>query len=345
MKLTNIITGILAAGVFSSAFFAQAQQGDPATTLNAVIQAKNAKGMGQVRLVQPPTVAKGVLRLIPPGQGADTTPRDMQTKDFKVFMILTPADLVEARRTYAEGNLSTAKRQLAAVRAKYVDFAGLPDSPSVQAARMELPCLARLHDWAGLAKAVEAFPHPRLQESADRATLEAARLLSQVSDDPATADARMKAIDALLADNGKMKHLHNTEFGWLKYAQGRALASGISTDKVPADKVEQASKAVDAYCEAAVCYRGGEMEIATDALRRAFHLLWAMPGVKEYGAAASKGMDAKAWNTAPADFREAVALANMLLTVIDPKIDDAAVKQAAGYFVNTLQGKRPAEQK
>lgn len=338
MKLTKVFASFLAAGAFASL---SAQQTDPSTTLDVIIQPKNSKGMGAARLVQPPAVAKGVLRFVVLGNNVDPTPRDATTKDFKVFMIMTPPDLVAAQQTYAEGNLSAAKRQLAAVRSKYVDFAGLPDSPSVKAALMELRCLARLQDWNGLSKAVEAFPHPRLQDSADRAVLDAARLLSQVSDDPATAEARQKEIAAMLADSGKMKALNSTEYGWLKYAQGRALASGIPTDSVPEAKKSQASLAVDAYCEAAVCYRGGEMEIATDALLRAFHLLWAMPNVKAY-AASAKNIDAKKWNEAPADFRDAVALANLLTTVIAPETKDNAVHQAAGLFVNTLEGKKPA---
>lgn len=339
MKLTNIITGILAAGLFSGALYAQ--QGDPSATLNALIQLKNSKSMAQVRLVQPPAVAKGVLRLVPLGQNVDPTPRDMQTKELKVLMIMTPPELAEARRVYAEGNLNSAKRQLAAVRTKYADFAALPNNPAVQAAAMELRCLARLHDWAGLGKAVEGFPHPDLQDSGVRSVLAAARLLSQVSDDPATAAARLKEVEDMLAAPSKMKHLHSTEYGWLKYAQGRALASGISTDSVPADKQAQASKAVDALCEAAVCYRGAEMELAVDALHRAFHLLWAMPGVKAY-ANAAKNMDAKKWGEAPVDFREAVAMAHLLTTVLDPETKDSAVQQAAGLFVNTQEGKRPA---
>lgn len=339
MKLSNIITGILAAGLFSGVL--SAQQGDPAATLNAIVQMKNNKAMAQVRLVQPPTVAKGVVRIIPLGQGVDPTPRDMQTKDFQVLMVMTPPELAEARRVYAEGNLSSAKRLLAATRTKYADFSALPESPSVQAAHTELRCLARLLDWAGLGKAVEAFPHPNLQSSADRAVLAAARLLSQVSDDPATAAARLKEIEAMLADSGKMKNLHSTEYGWLKYAQARALESGLPADTIPADKQAQAYKAVDAFCEAAVCYRGSEMEIAADALRRAFNILWAMPGVKPY-ANAARQMDAKKWSEAPADFREAVALANMLTTVISPEIKDNSIQNAAAFFVNTQEGKRPA---
>ena len=341
MNMTNIISGVLTAGVLFSGALSAQQQGDPAATLNAIVQAKSAKGLTPVRLVNPEIIDKGKLRLIPLGQNADPTPRDMTSKELKVLAIMAPPELVEARRLYSEGNLNAAKRKLAETRVKYTNFVGLPDSPSVQAARTELRCLARLRDWAGLAKAVEEFPYPKLQESTDRAMLNAARLLSHVSDDPATAADRRKDIEAQLADTNRIKRLHSTEYGWLKYALGRALASGIPTDSVPEDKVSQASQAVDAYCEAAVCYRGGEMEIATDALVRAFHLLWAMPGVKHYGNTVKK-MDAKKWNEAPADFRDAVAMANMLTTILAPELKDAAVQQAAGYFVNTQEGKRPA---
>lgn len=326
MKLMKVLTCLLAAGAFS---VLSAQESDLGTTLNAIMQPKNSKNAGGVRLVQPPAVAKGVLRFVLKDEIHDAT-----TKDFKVLLIMTPQDLADAQRAYAEGNLNSAKRQLAAVRTKYAAFAGLPDSPAVKAALMELKCLARLQDWSGLAKAVEAFPYPRFQDAADRAVLEAARLLSTVSDDPGTAAARQKEIEAFMADSAKMKLIHSTEYGWLKYALGRAQASG-------SPEGAQASLAVDSFCEAAMCYRGGEMELAEDAMKRAFHLLWNMPGVKTYGTTAKK-MDEKKWNTAPAEFRDAVALANLLTTVVAPDIKDDAVRQAAGYFVNTLEGKKPA---
>lgn len=339
MKLTNVITFLFAAATVAP--LTAQQPADPTVMLNVLAQPKGAKGVGFFRLLQPPAVAKGALRIVPVSNSGDAEPRDLTTKDFKVLMVMTPPELAEAQRTYAGGNLSSAKTQLAAVRSKYSNFAGLPDSPAVKAAGLELRCLARLQDWDGLGKAVEAFPHPRLQSSTDRAVLEAARLLSQVSDDVATAPARLKALDTLLADGAKMKRLNTTEYGWLKYAQGRALASGLPTDAIPEDKVQQASQAVDAFCESAVCYRGGDMELAADAMTRAFHLLWAMPGVKAYGLAAKK-MDIKKWNDAPANFRDAVALANMLTTIFAPDTKDNAVQQAAGYFVNALEGKKPA---
>ena len=332
MKLTKAITFFLAAGALAS--LSAQQPADMGTTLDVAAQPKNSKTLYPLRLLQPAAVAKNAVRYVVLVRDQDPTPRDGSTKDFKVFMIMTPPDLAEAQRSYSEGNLNAAKRQLAAVRTKYADFAGLPDSPAVKAGLLELRCLARLQDWSGLSKAVEAFPWPKLQDAADRAVLGAARLLSQVSDDPATAAARQKEIASFLADTGKMKHLHSTEYGWLKYAQGRALESAAADGN-------SASQAVDAYCEAAVCYRGGEMELATDAMKRAFHLLWGMPGVKAYGTSAKK-MDIKKWNEAPANFRDAVAMANMLVSIIDPEIKDDAIRQAAGYFVNAQEGKRPA---
>lgn len=326
MKLTKVFTCLLAAGALS---VLSAQEADMGTTLNAIVQTKNAKNAVGVRLVQPQTVSKGTVRLV-----SNDEVREFKTKDFKVLLIMTPQDLADAQRVYAEGNLNTAKRQLAAVRTKYAAFSGLPDSPSVKAALLELRCLARLQDWSGLAKAIEAFPYPSLQDASDRAVLDAARLLSKVSDDPATADARQKELEAFMADSAKMKLIHSTEYGWLKYALGRALASGTPEGA-------KASLAVDTFCEAAVCYRGGEMELAVDAMKRAFHLLWNMPVVKSY-ATASKNMDVKKWNEAPAEFRDAVALANMLTTILAPDIKDDTVRQAAGYFVNALEGKKPA---
>ena len=332
MKLMKVMTLCAAVGALSS-LHAQ-QPADLGTTLDAIVVPTNAKKPVAARLLRPAAVSKGGLRMLVLNRSVDEEPRDLTTKDLKTLLIMTPPDLATAQRTYAEGSLSSAKKQLAAVRTKYADFAGLPDSPAVKAALLELRCLARMQDWEALGKAVEDFPYPRFQEASDRAVLDAARVLSQVSDDPATAADRLKMVDDLMTNTGKMKLLHSTEYGWLKYAQARALASG-TPDKA------KASQAVDAFCEAAVCYRGGEMELAEDAMKRAFHLLWSMPGVKEYLPTAKK-MDVKKWESAPADFRDAVALANMILFVVNPDVKDDAVRQAAKYFVNAQEGKKPA---
>lgn len=320
------------------------QAADPnAPALVAVAQPKKSKGkkLEQLWLVQPVVVQKGIFRYI---TQTDREPKDAETKAFKVFAIMTPQDYVAAARTYAEGNLAEAKRQLAAVRTKYVNFAGLQENPAVKAALLELHCMARLMDWNGLAKAADSFPFPDLQGSDDRALIAAARVLSHVSDDPATAAKRQKEVEEFLADSKKMKYIRTGTYGWLKYALARALASGLPADApIPEDKLKQAVAAVDAYCEAAVCYRGRDMEIAQDAMTRAIRILWAMPAVKSY-AAANKKMDAKKWSDAPSDFRDAVSMAYMMENIFAPGVKDEVVHRAAAYYVNPQEGKPDPQQ-
>ena len=343
MKLTNAIALLFAA--FAVAAPAPAQQPDSNTPgLIAGVQQKKSKSkrLEQIGLLPPLVVQKGQIRFI---TNNDREPRDGETKEFKVFAIMTPKDLVAATRTYAEGNLAEAKRQLAAVRAKYANYSGVPDSPAVKAAMLEINCMARLLDWNGLAKAADAFPYPEHQGADERAYIAAARVLSHVSDDPATAEKRRKEVEDFLADSKKMKYMHSGTYGWLKYALARALASELPAGApVPADKEKLASSAVDAFCEAAVCYRGHDMEIAMDAITRAIHILWSMPEVKAF-ASANRKMDAQKWGEAPCNFRDAVSMAYMMENVFTPSTRDEIVHRAAEYYVNTQEGKPDPDKK
>ena len=75
------------------------------------------------------------------------------------------------------------------------------------------------------------------------------------------------------------------------------------------------------------------MEIPVDAMHRAFSILWAMPGVKEYMPKAKK-MDKKTWDAAPCNFRDAVAMAFLLRNVYAPKLKDEAISTAVGFYYN-----------
>lgn len=346
MKGTNAIALLMAIAAGLSPLSAQDA---PGVTLSVYAQpkagGKNARPQ-QLRLVAPANMSKGVFSYLNP---PEVDPLEGSTKDYKTFVILTPTDLANATRAYAEGSrLSEARRLLSAVRSKYAPFAGLPNNPATRAGMLEISCLARMKDWAGLAKLVEAFPGgAKMLDAADRPRLEAARLLSQVSDDAATAEARLQDIEALLGDSAKMSHIHSEEYSWLKYAQARALASAIPAaelqKEISADHTARASLAVDAYCESVAAAHGRYMEIPVDAMKRAFALLWAMPGVKEYAETVST-MDKKKWGAAPYNFKDAVALAYMLENIFAPGQGDAAVKQASAYFFNTLAGKKKSSQ-
>ena len=78
------------------------------------------------------------------------------------------------------------------------------------------------------------------------------------------------------------------------------------------------------------------MELPIDAMVRAQALLWAMPGVKEY-AAKGASMDAGKWGEAPANFRDAVALAYMLKNIYGA--GGETIDAAAKLFFNTQAGK------
>lgn len=259
----------------------------------------------------------------------------------KLFFIQTPTELAAAERAYSDRELAAARKQLAACKAKYLPYVGLPGNPSTRAALLELECAIRQMDWEGLKGLVASFPSPDTLELDDKALYDTARLLCQVSDDPATTEDRIKAAQEL----AKNKALNSRAYGWVMYAVGRAYASRIPSDQLEGSisgKTEaDANQAVDFLCQAAVSSHGAQMEVPLDAMKRALHILWAMPGVKEY---ASKGgtMDANRWNGAPANFRDAVALAYMIKTVFAPESKDSFVDRLAAFYVNTLEGKEKA---
>lgn len=94
---------------------------------------------------------------------------------------------------------------------------------------------------------------------------------------------------------------------------------------------------VDMYCQAAVSHHGVSPEIPADAMKRAMNLLWIMPDVQAYAKKVQKPLNAKAWADAPADFRDAVAMAMLLKTVYAPDAEDELVKKLAPFFYNTAK--------
>ena len=344
MKLTNAIAllSVAAGGILPLS----AQQAAPAPVLQAYAQLKSAKGskLNALRLVPPASIEKGLVAIY---TTPDQPPAEMRTKDFKFFMVLTPADLATATRSFTSGNLKEARSQLAAERNKYAAFMGLPDSPALKAARMELECCVRMMNWDAVGKLVAAAPNAAFMSPEDQVELAAARLLSQVSDDAGTAAARQKDIEAFLADS-KAKTINSEVYGWLKYALGRAIASSVPAAElqsgITAAHEAAASLAVDAYCESFASNHGRNVELPEDALKRAFQILWAMPGVKQY-ALSVKQMDEKKWNDAPHNFRDAVAIAYILENIVAPGQKDANIQKAASLHFNRLQGKKAAGDK
>lgn len=254
----------------------------------------------------------------------------------KLFFIQTPADLVAASKTLKDRDFAAARKQLAAVKAKYAAWQGLPGDPSTQAALLELDAAIRQMDWEGLKGLVASFPHPDWLESSDQVKLEVARVLSGISTDPAAAATLQASAEAVLKNREKV--LNSRDYGTLKYAIGLAQASQIPAEEIKETisegNVQKANLAIDTLCQAAMSSHGSDMEIPVDAMRRAQALLWAMPGVRTYANNAGK-MDRKKWNDAPADFRDAVALAYLIKNVYAPDSKDATLDRAASFFVNT----------
>ena len=347
MKATQFLIFLLAVCVGMPVLPAQEEPAKPVVTVTALVQSQKSKSakVGRMRLVPPPTVTKGQFAYMTPENEVATVP----VKDCKVFVVETPADLATALREYAGDDLAAAKKHLAAVRRKYAPFAGLPNDPATRAALTELSCNARLLDWEGLDKAVDGFPYPKFLGQEERALYEAARILSRVGGDPAKADERAKEAQAMLDDAAKAPLLTSEAYSWLKYSVGRDLSDGISADElkgvISKDNESKASLAVDAFCEAAAVAHGRNMELPLDGLQRAFRLLWAMPGVKDY-ADKGKVMDKQRWNAAPPNFRDAVALAYILKSTYGVGEKDADLTGAASLFYNTMPDKkRPAAAK
>lgn len=338
MKLKNVTALLITAtaGVMSL----QAQQSAQAVPrLNAWVQLKTDKRThSAITLVPSSTITKGVFAV---QVNQVDPPREFSTKDCKVFFVVTPNELVTATRSYDEGSLKDARRQLSAVRAKYAPFVGLPGNPAHKAALMELDCLARMQDWSALAKLADAFPGAQFLDADDKLRLDVARILSKVSEPASTAADRLKEVDAFLGDESKMRRINSSSYSWLKYAQGCALAAGIPADQLKSGiaeaNVAKASLAVDAFCEAAMATHGRDLELPVAAMRRAFGLLWAMPGVQEYAEAKGRKMDRAVWEGADHNFRDAVALAYMLQHVFAPELKDEAVSKAAALYFNARE--------
>ncbi len=328
MKLFHVMT----LGLAAAAGMAYAQQAAAPAQIKAYVQFDKGKPT-----ILAPKNANGKNLFVYVAQD-----QEMQgnAAKCKLFFIQTPADLVAATKTLKDREFSAARKQLAAVKAKYAPWQGLPGDPSTQAALMELDAATRQMDWEGLKGLVASFPHPEWLDGLDQVRLEVARVLAGISDDPAAAPALQTAAETVLKNREKV--LNSREYGALKYAVGCAQAAQIPAEElkgtISAGNVAKANLAIDTFCQAAMSSHGSDMEIPVAAMRRAQALLWAMPGVKSYANNSAK-MDRKKWNDAPADFRDAVALAYLIKNVYDPDSTDKSLDRAASLFFNTKGGK------
>lgn len=265
----------------------------------------------------------------------------------KMFYIQTPADMANALRDYYGGDYAAARKSFAAIKKKYAAFAGLPGSPCTVAALHELTCAVRMLDFAAAKELADSIPGASVLTGADAARVAAAKVAGMINDQPDSFPGIKEAVEAAMKTHGR--NLDSEANGWLRYALARGAAAMVPAEQlqgtISEDKVKAASVAVDFYCQAVMSMHGTQKAVPADALNRALALLWAMPGVKEYAANVSKPVDKVGWNKAPADFRDAAAMAHYIKTMYPAPADapNALADQLDVYFYNAKQGTSKAK--
>lgn len=257
-----------------------------------------------------------------------------------LFYIQTPAELANALNTFREGDLAAARKQFAAVKSKYANFGGLPGSPVTTAAVNEISCAVRMQDWEGVKK-LTATP-PANMPTTDAARVAVAQLVANIVPAPDKVDDNKKAIGELLKDKKLGKGINTELYGWLRYALARSYAAKLPTDgsAIPADQLKDAESAIDNYCQCVVSTHGAADELPTDAMVRAVNLLWGMPDVADYTKKADKPCTKAQWAAAPANFRDAVAMAHLLKAVYAPELKNELVDKLDPYFYNTAPDRK-----
>lgn len=257
-----------------------------------------------------------------------------------LFYIQTPVDLANALNTFREGDLEAARKQLAAVKAKYANFAGLPGSPYTIAAVHEISCAVRLQDWDSVATLTANPPANML--ATETARVATAALVAQIASGKMPLDEAKKAITELLKDKKNGKNINSELYGWLRYALARAYAAKLPTDgsPIPEDQLKDAESAIDNYCQCVVSTHGVADELPVDAMVRAMNLLWGMPGVADYIKKADAPLNKTTWAAAPANFRDAVAMAHLLKTVYAPELKNELADKLAPYFYNSAKDRK-----
>ncbi len=327
MKLFKTIGFALAA--LSCVQFVEAQE---AAKLSAYVSIPGA-GTGLLELVR--SDGNGTFFYMQKG-----TDQLMQAKasTCKMFYIQTPAEMAAALREYYGGDFAHARKAFASVKKKYAAYAGLPGSPCTMAALHEMTCAARLLDLAAVKTLSADIPGASVLNATEQARVDAARVLGMVNDQPDSFAAVKAAVDEALKKHGR--NMDSESYGWLCYALGRSAAAQVPAEQLEAtiaeDKVKSASEAVDFYCQAAMSIHGANKEVPVDAVNRSLALLWAMPGVKEYAAKVTLPMDKAQWGKAPADLKDAAAMARYIKTMFPAGKEGAAplVDKVDAYYYN-----------
>lgn len=333
MKSLHLIG--LAVAALSCASVAGAQEADAGAKLRAYVQLPSQKPQELVI-----NRSDGNDKFYFMQKGTDQE-MEMPVSSCKgLFYIQTPAELANALNTYREGDLAAARKQFASVKSKYAAFGGLPGSPVTIAAVNEISCAVRLLDWEGVKK-LTANP-PANMGTNDEARVAVAALVANIITAPDKVDDNKKAIAELLKDKKLAKGINTELYGWLRYALACSYAAKLPTDgsAIPAEQLKEAESAIDNFCQCVVSTHGAADELPTDAMVRAMNLLWGMPDVAAYTKKADAPLNKATWAAAPANFRDAVAMAKLLKTVYAPELQNELVEKLVPYFYNTAPDRK-----
>lgn len=340
MKALNIIGLAVAALSCTSVATAQDEAKPAAPKIKAIVLMPTEKKPTELTIER----AEGKDTFVYLEKGTDQEMK-MPVASCRPFVIQTPADLAAALNTYREGDLAAARKMAASAKKKYAAFAGLPGSPTTVAALTEISCAVRLQDWAAAKSLAASFPAADSLEGVAAMRVQVAGIMGDISDSPKSLETQKAAIEEILKDKKAAKAVNSELYGWLRYALGRAYAAQITAEElqggIPEAKVKAANEAVDNLCQCVASIHGSQAELPVDALNRSMAILAAMPAAKAYKA--PKEMTKQAWASAPADFKDAVAIANLLKTVYAPGEANELADQLAPLFYNTGKDKPKAE--
>ncbi len=329
MKAFQIITLGLA-GLLGTSLVAQAQEEAKGAKVEAVVQFGNKK---PAKVVIDKAAGKGKFIFT---DATSQQQMEYPVAQCKTFLIQSPADYLIASRLYRAGKLEAAVGRLNAIQKKYKSCVGLPGNPAAEAALMQVMAQIRLQNWAGLKSSLASFPEPGMLEDYQKPLLVLAKFLA-VED--AEAAGQLEAIEAMLGKKSEVDKLGLDMYGLLRLAQARAMAAAIPAAELDAElsaeSATTASVAADYFCQAAMAMHGANPELVAYAMQRAAKLLWAMPDAKKYLATLSgaKSCTPAQWKSAPANFKDAAALAKMAAGVFGGANDEATAA-IANYFTN-----------
>lgn len=342
MKALNIIGLAVAALSCAPVASAQDEAKPAAAKIKAIVQMPAEKKPTELTIER----AEGKDSFIYMQKGTDQE-MQMPLASCRPFVIQTPADLSVALNTFREGDLAAARKQMASLKKKYAAYAGLPGSPTTVAALTELSCAVRLQDWEAAKSLAASFPAADSLEGVSAMRLQVAGIMGNISDSPKSLETQKAAIEELLKDKKAAKAVNSELYGWLRYALGRAYAAQMTEEElqggIPEAKVKAANEAVDNLCQCVASIHGSQTELPVDALNRSMAILAAMPAAKAYKAPAANEMTKQAWASAPADFKDAVAIANLLKTVYAPGEPNELADKLAPLFYNTGKDKPKTE--